>query len=86
MEISLVHPIQSERCVSCVKKTKKLTEDKAIIIKTMEATTPELVLLASGVQNPVPSAVATPLRSCKKLSKSTAEYKTVGRSKFLCSA
>ena len=37
----VVHPIQSERCVSCVKK-KKLTEDKAIIIKTMEATTPEL--------------------------------------------
>ena len=37
----VVHPIQSERCVSCVKK-KKLTEDKAIIIKTMESTTPEL--------------------------------------------
>ena len=37
----VVHPIQSERCVSCVKK-KKITEDKAIIIKTMEATTPEL--------------------------------------------
>ena len=34
-------PIQSERRVSCVKK-KQLTEDKAIIIKTMEATTPEL--------------------------------------------
>ena len=34
----VVHPIQS---VSCVKK-KKLPEDKAIIIKTMEATTPEL--------------------------------------------
>ena len=37
----VVHPIQSERCVSCV-KNKKITEDKAIIIKTMEATTPEL--------------------------------------------
>ena len=36
-----VSPIQSEWCVSCVKK-KKLPEDKAIIIKTMEATTPEL--------------------------------------------
>ena len=34
-------PIQSERCVSCILK-KQLTEDKAIIIKTMEATTPEL--------------------------------------------
>ena len=29
--------------------------------KTMEGTTPELGLFASGVQNPVPSAVATPL-------------------------
>ena len=28
--------------MSCVKKTKQLTEDKAIIIKTMEATTLEL--------------------------------------------
>ena len=28
--------------MSCVKKTKKLTEDKAIIIKNMEATTPEV--------------------------------------------
>ena len=37
----VVHPIQSERCVSWEKK-QKLTEDKAIIIKTMEATTPEL--------------------------------------------
>ena len=50
----------------------------------MEATTPELVLLASGVQNPVPPAVATPCsrRSCKKLSKSTAEYKTAGAPNF----
>ena len=39
----VVHPIQSERCVSCVKKKKKkLTEDKAFVIQTMEATTPEL--------------------------------------------
>ena len=72
----------------------------------MEATTPELgVLFASGVQNPVPSAVATqwrPLikknakirwcrscllirRSCKKLSKSTAECKQVRAPNFLFS-
>ena len=38
----VVHPIQSERYVELCKKKKKLPEDKAIIIKTMEATTPEL--------------------------------------------
>ena len=57
----VVHPIQSERCVSCVKKLKKFTEDKAIIIKTMEATTPELGPVGPSIQNPVPSAVAPPL-------------------------
>ena len=50
----------------------------------MEATTPELGPVGFWSPNPVPSALAPPFsrRSCKKLSKSTAEYKTVGRSEL----
>ena len=53
-------------CELCV-KNKKLTEDKAIIIETMEATTPELGPV--GFCSPKSSSfrVAPPL-SCKKQS------------------
>ena len=79
-------------CVSCVKK-KKLPEDKAIIIKTMEATTPELGPVgfwspkSSFFSGSVAIVVEEVARNgSQETSKSTAEYKQVGRSEFLYSA
>ena len=51
----VVHPIQSERCV------KKITEDKAIIIKNMEATTPELGPVGFWSPKSSSFSVGTPL-------------------------
>ena len=76
--------------MSCVKKTKKLTEDKANIIKTMEATTPELGPVGlwspkssffSGSDSIVVEEAARNFQSPRP-----AEYKQVGRSEFLYSA
>ena len=73
--------------MSCVKK-KKLPEDKAIIIKTMEATTPELGPV--GFWSPKSSffsgSVAIIVEEAARNFKVQAEYKQVGRSEFLYSA
>ena len=72
--------------MSCVKK-KKLTEDKAIIIKIMEATTPELGPV--GFWSPKSSSFSGSYSIVVEEAARnflTAEYKTVGRSEFFCSA
>ena len=73
-------------------KKKKLTEDKAIIIKTMEATTPELGPVgfcspkSSFFSGCVAIVVEEAARNFKVQGRCINKSEQVGRSEFLCSS
>ena len=74
-------------CELCV-KNKKFTEDKAIIIETMEATTPELgpVGFCSPKSSSFSGSASIVVEEAARNFQSPRQYKQVGRSEFLCSA